>query len=131
LATSAIRRPARRQRRLILGPRRRLQHVGDLLQAEDDGDLPRLADEDQRAAQIRPLQGDAEEEPQCRHRAVHRRRPHPALGLVQLEAAKVLRRRRVRRPAEEDGERPDVADIIGLRLLDELADGHVFDHPPA
>jgi len=49
---------------------------------------------------------------------------------VQLEAAKILRRRGVRRAAEEGGERADVADIIGLRLLDELADRHVFDHPP-
>ena len=47
----------RRQRRLILRPRRRLQHVGDLLQAEDDGDLPRLADEHQRAGERRAGRG--------------------------------------------------------------------------
>jgi hypothetical protein len=50
---------------------------------------------------------------------------------MQLEAAKIIGCRRVRRAAEEGCERPDVADIVALRLLDELAHGHVFDHAPA
>ena len=55
----------------------------------------------------------------------------PVCGLVQLEAAKILRRRGVRRAAEEGGEVPDVADVVVLRLLAEAADRHVFDHAPA
>src|SRR5947199_1992711 len=50
---------------------------------------------------------------------------------MQLETAKILSRGRIRRTAEEGRERPDVADIVGARLLDEVAHGHVLDHAPA
>src|SRR5437763_9045308 len=50
---------------------------------------------------------------------------------MQLETAKILSRGRIRRTAEEGCERPDVADIVVSRLLDEVAHGHVFDHAPA
>src|SRR5438876_2685335 len=50
---------------------------------------------------------------------------------MQLETAKILSRGRIRRTAEEGCERPDVADIVVARLLDEVAHGHVLDHAPA
>jgi len=46
-----------------------------------------------------------EEETQGRDRTVDARRLHADLRLVQLEAAQILRRRRVRRPADEGCER--------------------------
>jgi len=50
------------------------------------------------------------------------------LGHMQLEAAKVLARGRVRRPAEEGRESPDVPDVVLLHLLLEAARRHVVDH---
>src|ERR1700731_5175261 len=52
-------------------------------------------------------------------------------GLMQLEAAKILRCRRIRRTAEESCEGLDLSDIVVVRLLDEVAHRHVFDHAPA
>ena len=60
-----------------------------------------------------------------------RRRLHAALGQMQLEAAQVLRRRRVGRAAEEAGEGLDVADIVVAGLLAELAHRHVLEHAAA
>jgi hypothetical protein len=54
----------------------------------------------------------------------------PGVGQVQLVAAQILGRGRLGRSAEEGGELLDVSDIILLRLLDELAHRHVFDHVP-
>ena len=47
---------------------------------------------------------------------------------MQLIAAKVLARRRVRRPAEEGREGPHVPDVVLLHLLLEPARRHVVDH---
>src|SRR5438552_14221304 len=66
-----------------------------------------------------------------RNRAVDSRRTHAGLRLMQLEAAKILSRGRIRRTAEEGCEAPHVTDIVVARLLDEVAHGHVFDHAPA
>src|SRR5712664_3436049 len=50
---------------------------------------------------------------------------------MQLEKAKILRPGRIRRAAEKGCERPDVPDIVVVRLLNEVAHRHVFDHAPA
>src|SRR6266850_4351990 len=50
---------------------------------------------------------------------------------MQLEKAKILRRGRIRRAAEKGCECPDVPDIVVVRLLNEVAHRHVFDHAPA
>src|SRR5580700_888571 len=50
---------------------------------------------------------------------------------MQLEKAKILRRGRIRRAAEKSCKCPDVPDIVVVRLLDEVAHRHVFDHAPA
>jgi len=47
---------------------------------------------------------------------------------VQLKAAQVLARGRVRRPAEEGRERSDVPDVGVLHLLAKTARRHVIDH---
>ena len=48
---------------------------------------------------------------------------------MRLVAPQVLRLGLVSRPADEDGELRDVVDIVALRVLAELADVHVLDHP--
>jgi len=55
----------------------------------------------------------------------------PGLRLVQLEAAQILHCRRIRRPADEGRERPDVPNVVTARLLVEAAHGHVLNHPLA
>src|SRR6202166_4216258 len=50
---------------------------------------------------------------------------------MQLEKAKILGRGRIRCAAEKGCKCPDVPDIVVVRLLDEVAHRHVFDHAPA
>lgn len=59
------------------------------------------------------------------------RRLHPALGLVDLEAAEAGGARRVRGPAEEAGEAADDMEVGVLRLLAQAAHGHIFEHAAA
>src|SRR6266478_6543464 len=47
---------------------------------------------------------------------------------MQLEAAQILRRRRIGRAADEGRERPHLANVVAVRLLGEAAHRHVFDH---
>jgi hypothetical protein len=68
---------------------------------------------------------------QRRNRAVHARRTHAGLRLMQLETAKILRHGHTRRRAQEGCERPHLPDIVVARLLNEVAHRHVFDHAPA
>jgi hypothetical protein len=49
---------------------------------------------------------------------------------MQPVAAQILGARRVGRGPEESAEVFDGADVAFLRPRCELADGHVFDHPP-
>src|SRR6516164_5180115 len=46
---------------------------------------------------------------------------------LQLEAAKILARRRIRRLAEEGRKLPHVANVVPLRVFAEPARGHVVD----
>jgi hypothetical protein len=77
---------------------------------------------------VGPTKRDLEKEAQRSHQTVHRRRLNAALGLMNLIAAQVLAGRGIRRAAQKLGKLLDVADIIVLRLLAELADAHVLDH---
>jgi hypothetical protein len=81
--------------------------------------------------EIGAAERDREEEAQCDGRVVHARCLHAALGLVNLIAAQVLGSGRIRRAAQELGKSLDLAKIIVLRLLAELADRHVLDHATA
>ena len=78
--------------------------------------------------EIGAAERDREQEAQRDRRTVHGRRLHAGLGLVDLIAAQVLGGCCIRRAAQELGKGLDVADIIVLRLLAELADRHVLDH---
>ena len=116
---------------LVLRPGSCLDQREDLLRGQNHRQLPRLLHEPQMPGHLRPVTRRREKEPQRRRRAVHGRRLHALLALVQLEPAQILRLGCIRRTAEEDCEVLNVADVIALRLLAEAADGHVLDHPAA
>jgi hypothetical protein len=50
---------------------------------------------------------------------------------MQLEAAKLLRRGRIRRSTQKDGQVLDAANVVALCVGAEVAHRHVFDHAPA
>jgi hypothetical protein len=56
---------------------------------------------------------------------------HVHFSLVDLEAADIFGRRRVRWPPQERGEAPHEPDIVTLSLFPQAAHGHVFQHPSA
>jgi hypothetical protein len=87
-----------------------------------------LAHNREPAGEVRPVERHAEKEAQGRDRAVDARRLHAALRLVQLEAAQILRRRAIGRPANEGRKRPDIPNVVVARLLAEAAHAHVLDH---
>jgi hypothetical protein len=114
--------------RLVLRPRRRLEQQRDLLDAQYSRQPARFAYDREPSGKVRPVERDGEEETQGRDRAVDAWRLHAGLRLVQLEAAQILRRRRVGRPANEGRECPHIANIVVARLLGEAAHPHVLDH---
>jgi hypothetical protein len=118
----------RAQRRLVLRTRRRLEQQRDLLDAQHGRQPERLAHHREPPGKVRPVKRRREEEAQGRDRVVDARRLHAALPLVQLEAAQILRCRRIGRPADEGRERPHMPNVVGARLLSEAAHHHVFDH---
>ena len=87
-----------------------------------------VADDDEAARQVRPIERHREEEAQRRNRAIDALRLHATLGLVDLEAADILRCRRIGWALEERGEAPHETDIVTLRILAQAAHGHVFEH---
>jgi hypothetical protein len=117
------------QRRLVLRIRRRLEQQCDLLDAEHGRQPARFAHDGEPPGEVRPVERHGEEETQRRHRTVDARRLHAGLRLVQLEAAQILRRCRIGRPADKGRERPHVANVVVARLLDEAAHPDVLDHP--
>src|SRR5271169_551152 len=110
---------------LVLRPRRCLQQKRNLLRAQYGRQPPRLAHNREPPSKVRSVERHGEKEAQGRDRAVDARRLYAALRLVQLEAAQILRRRRVGRAADEGRERPHVANVVVARVLVEAADGHV------
>jgi len=121
----AVRQP---ECRLVLRPRRRFEQPQDLVRREHVGQPARLAHKREVAHHLGPAERCLEEEPQRRDRAVHGRRRDPGLALMHLEPAQILCLRRVWRAAEEHCEVLNVPDVVALRLLADLADGHVLDH---
>src|SRR6476620_4109781 len=106
----------------------RLQQASNFVKTQDRRYFARLAHERKVSSHICPIYRHREEETQRRNRAVDGRWTHPGLCLLQLEAAKILRRCCVGRATEEGCESLDVADIVVARLLAEIAHAHVFDH---
>lgn len=72
-----------------------------------------------------------EEEPQRRAGEVHAGVARAERGEMELEASEILGLGPVRGATEEECELPDLADVVALGVLAELADGHVLNHPPA
>ncbi len=88
----------------------RSQQPGDLVRTQHRWKLAGIGYADQLAGQIRPIERRGEEEPQRRDMAVHRRRGHPRLTLLDLKPANILGRGVIRRASEESGETLDDAD---------------------
>jgi hypothetical protein len=80
----------------MLEARGRVEQARDLVPAQYHGQVARMRQTDQLAGQVRPVNGVREEEPQRRHDAVHGRRRHAGIALLDLEATHVIRRRRIR-----------------------------------
>jgi hypothetical protein len=102
-----------------------------LCDAEHRRQLAGVANKDEPARQVGPIERHRKEEAQCRHRAIDALWLHAALGLIDLEATDILGCRRVRRPPEKLSEAPHEPDIIALRILLQAARRHVFEHPSA
>ena len=79
-----------------------------LVGAEHDREFARIAQADQLAGEVRPVDGVVEEETQRGNGAVHGRSVHAALELLDLEPADVLCRRRAGRAGEEGGDGAEV-----------------------
>ncbi|WP_292236704.1 hypothetical protein [Mesorhizobium sp.] len=62
-------------------------------------------------------------------KAVHGRNRHAVILLPDLEPAQILRCRRFRRAAKEGREPSDIAELVALRFLAELAQAHVVNQP--
>jgi hypothetical protein len=116
-----------RQRRLVLEAGGGVQQPGDLVPAQHHRQLARMGHPDQLAREVRPVERVGEEEAQRRDDAVHRRHWNAGLALFDLEPAQVIRRRRVRRSAQERGEAPHVADVVALGLSRKPAHAHIVE----
>ena len=110
----------------VLEAGRRRDQARGLVGAEHDRQFARVAQADQLAGKVRPVDRGSEEA-QCGHGAVHGRGVHATLGLLDLEPADVLGRRRAGRAGEESGEAGDGAEVVLAGLLGEPAHGHVGD----
>jgi hypothetical protein len=115
------------ERGLVLEARRGLEEARHLLLAQDDRRLARLGHDPQRTNEVWFFERHGEKEPQRRDGGVDRRGAGLLLRHVQLIAAKVLARRRARRPAEEGCELPHVTDVVPLRVFAVPASRHVVD----
>jgi len=131
-ATSATRTPgavSNAKGRPVLETGRGTQQARHLLGAEHHRQLAQTGNADELAGKLRPVEGDGEEEAKCGHGAVHRRRVHASLGLMHLEPADILGRRRVGRPAQDRSKAGDDADVAAPGLLGKPAHRHVLDQP--
>ena len=131
VATSDTRNPAPYavpESRPVLRPRRYLEQSPNLFDVEHRWQPARVADDDEAARQVRPIERHREEEAQRRYRAIDALRLHATLGLVDLEAADILRCRRIGWALEERGETPHETHVVTLRILAQAAHGHVFEH---
>src|SRR6516162_4991709 len=77
---------------------------------------------------VRPPQCDAKQELHTGHDPVAIADAHARLGQVQLEAANVIGRGRVRRPLQKCSQPLAAVDVAPLRVRTKLARIHVIDH---
>ncbi len=116
-----------RERRQMLQAHGGRPAAGGPRPAQDIGQAAGIAQPNQLAGEIGPVDCVDEEEAQRRDDRVHRR--HAETGLLEgdLQAAQVLRRSGVGRAPEERGETSDVAQVVALRLGREAPHRHVGD----
>ncbi len=105
----------------------RPQQARHLLGAEHNRESARIRNANELAGQVWSVDRVGEEEAQCGHSAVHRRGVHTEFGLMDLEPAHVLGRRRGRRAPEERHKAGDDAEVVFAGLLGEPAHRHVLD----
>ena len=105
------------ERGLVLEARRGLEETRHLLLAKDDRRLARLGHGPQRTNEIGLFERHSEKEPQRGDGGVDRSGADRLLRHMQLVAAKVLARRRIRRSAEEGRELPHIAERSPSDLL--------------
>src|SRR5882672_19837 len=99
-----------------------------LVRAHYERNLLRLPDVVDLGSKVQPPQRHAKQKPQPGHDAIAIADARAALGKVQLEAANVLRCRRVWRSLQECRELLAAADMAPLRASTQLACVHVLDH---
>src|SRR5208337_5225035 len=119
-ATSDTRRPALvsdAERGLVLQAGGGFDETGHLVLAQNDRRLARLLHRRQMPDEVGPFERDLEEEPQRGAGLVDGRRADMLLGQMQLISAKVLGRRLIRRPAEENREVLHGADVVPLGVF--------------
>jgi hypothetical protein len=115
------------ERGLVLETRRGFEQSRHLLLAQHDRGLARLVHEPQRTNEVGPFERHGEEEPQRADSGVDRSWADLLLRHMQLKAAKIIARGRVRRPSEEGREAPDVPDVGLLHFLAVTPRRHVVD----
>ena len=114
----------------VLDARRRLEQPPDLFDAQHVRQLPGTTRQYQLARQVGPLQRHAEQEAQCRHRAVDDGLPGTMLALVNLKAPQIFSGRGVGRASDEACEGAYMADIVVLGPRAHAAHRHVVEHAP-
>ena len=80
---------------------------------------------------VGPIERHAEKEAQRRDGGVDNGRARAVLGQVQLETAKILIGRRIRRTTKKSCQFHNRADVVMLGLRRKMPDGHVLDHAAA
>jgi hypothetical protein len=122
---------AERQHDVHLGVARHDEQPLGLLRAHHQRQLLRLLEVVDLGGEIVPPQRDAEQKPHPGHDPVAIADAQALLDQVQLEAAHVVGRRRIGRPAEECGEPLAAVDMASQRVSSQLVGGHILDDAPA
>lgn len=115
------------ERSPVLEAGRRRDQPRGLVRAQHGRQFTRVAQAEELAGEIRPVDRVVEEKAQCGHGAVHGRRTHAALGLLDLEAADVLRGGSAGRALEEGSKAGDGADVVFAGFVGKPTHGHVRD----
>ncbi|MBB3217401.1 hypothetical protein FHW72_002483 [Ochrobactrum sp. RC6B] len=90
-------------------------------------EIARVRQPHEAAGKIRAINRGIEEESQRRYYTVHRRHRGVLALLPYLEAAQIIHGRGIGRPREKGGRSSDVAQIVALSLVPEVAQVHVVD----
>ena len=113
---------------LVLEAGRGLEQERHFLLAQHDRRPAWLVHDPQKANEVGSFKRHGEKEPQRGDGGVDRPGADLLLRHMKLKAAKIVARRRIRRPAEEGREVPHIPNVVRLRLFAEPARRHVVDH---